>query len=54
MPLIIAGLPKNLEYDNLGNKNLEFKKFLIKNGKTWSFKQKSLVNLEKKKTHVKS
>ena len=33
---------KNLEFDNLGKKNLEFEKFL----KNWNFGQKTWKNLE--------
>ena len=34
---MVANLPRNLEFDNLGKK---------KTGKTWNFEQKSLKNLK--------
>ena len=40
---------KNMEFDNLGKKNLEFKKLWKKPWKTWNFEQKTWKNLEFKK-----
>ena len=42
---ILTGWPKNLEYDNLGKKNLEKPGIWEILKKTWKFDQKSLKNL---------
>ena len=49
--LFFTGLTKNLEFDNLGQKNTLKLKNIEKN---WNFEQKSVENRELKKKYIKS